>query len=98
MALTGWAVLAQRLEPADAVLLTYDDAQGEAILFDAINVVDHRPDIVRATEEPGYFSSGWRRLFSIAQLPPNAGAVKAWAYDAELRRAWRLPGEATFHR
>ena len=91
MALTGWAVLPDRLEPADAVLLTCDDAQGVPSIVALIEVIEKRADVVAATGEPGFYRSGWRRIFSTRELPP--GAIKAWAYDAERRRAWRLPGE-----
>ena len=91
VALTGWAVLPDRLEPADAVLLTCDDSRAGPSIVALIEVIEKRPDVVAATGEPGFFRSGWRRIFSARELPP--GAIKAWAYDAERRQAWRLPGE-----
>jgi hypothetical protein len=93
LALTGWAVLPDRLEPADAVLLTCDDAQGIPGIIALVEVLDKRADVVAATGEPGFYRSGWRRIVPIGQLPAG-GVVKAWAYDAERRRAWRLTGAA----
>ncbi len=96
--LGGWATLPDRLAPADAVLLTYDNAQGEPILFGLVELTDDRPDILAKTQEPGFYRSGWHRRFSADELPAGATKIKAWAYDAELERAWRLPGEATVQR
>jgi hypothetical protein len=98
VALTGWAVLPHRLEPADAVLLTCDDAQGAPKIVALVEVIDKRADVVAATGEPGFYRSGWRRVLTAGDLPPGNVTIKAWAYDAERRRAWRLPGAIAVQR
>jgi hypothetical protein len=90
VALAGWAVLPDRLEPADAVLLTCDDAQGVPEIIALVEVVGKRADVVAATHEPGFYRSGWSRILAIGELPAGADTIKAWAYDAERRQAWRL--------
>jgi len=94
LALAGWAVLPDRQEPADAVLLTCEDAQGVPSIIALVEVIDKRADIVSATGEPGFYRSGWHRILTGGELPPGTIAVKAWAYDAERRQAWRLAGVA----
>jgi hypothetical protein len=88
----GWAVLPDRTEPAHAVLLTIDDANGVPILIDVVRVGVDRPDVVEASHEPEYLESGWVALLDTQKLPRGAKTIKAWAYDAETRRAFRLEG------
>jgi len=98
VAVAGWAVLPQRLEPADAVLLTCDDAQGAPCIIVLVEVIDKRPDVVAATGEPGFYRSGWSRILNTGNLPMGNVTIKAWAYDAERRQAWRIPGAVAVRR
>jgi hypothetical protein len=52
-----------------------------------------RDDLAAATGEPEYKHAGWAAEFARTKLPPGVQLVKAWAYDSEQGRAWRLKGE-----
>jgi hypothetical protein len=96
--LRGWAALPHRRRPADAVLLTYDDADGMPILHDLAPTTLDRPDIEQATGSRDFFGCGWAAAWPAASIPPQARTIKAWAYDAEERRAFRLEGVVTLAR
>jgi hypothetical protein len=91
--LYGWAFLPEAMEPAHAVLLTYDDPARGPILFSLVRLGIEREDLAKATGEPLFLHSGWATEFPRAKLPPGPQVVKAWAYDAQQGRAWRLKGE-----
>ena len=44
----------------------------------------------------GYVRAGWIELFGAD--PPEGALLKAWAFDAERGRAYRIAGEATVRR
>lgn len=91
VAMIGWAVLPERMEPANGVIITRDDAKGNPVIVDLIDNAETRADVVAKTQEPGYLRCGW--IYTSALSNVSAGGVlKAWAYDAESRRAWRLAG------
>jgi hypothetical protein len=98
MIVEGWAILPERLEPADAVLLTCDTPEGMPLIFALVPITGRRPDIVATTGEPGYVTSGWQWIVYASRLPPHAGAIKAWAYDAGEARAYRLAGAVEWPR
>lgn len=91
--LYGWAFLPEAMEPAHAVLLTYDDPARGPILFSLVPLGIDRADLAKATGEPLYKHSGWATEFPRTKLPAGPQVVKAWAYDAQQGRAWRLRGE-----
>ena len=91
----GWAVLPQGHRPADAVLLTCDDARGRAVIFALAEVGSAREDAVVLLGDPSFLHCGWQKIILPGKLPAGAGAIKAWSFDAETCRAYRLPGQAT---
>lgn len=93
-ALQGWAVLPYRCEPADVLLLTIDDANGMSSIFAVAMTCLRSADALEATGEVLCVESGWSAQIATANLPIGGGVVKAWAYDAEQRRAYRLAGQA----
>jgi hypothetical protein len=93
----GWAVLPDSRRPADAVVLTQDDASGEPQIVTLAKIGVPRADVAGAKTEPAYVRAGWIERFDDGQLPEGA-RIKAWAFDAERGRAHRLAGEAVLQR
>jgi hypothetical protein len=94
----GWAMLPEKDKPADGVLLTYADANGEPTLFGALggaDMVKERPDVVKALGTDAYFRSGWQGSFSSSAVPEDSTEIVAWAFDAETKRAFKLYGTYT---
>ena len=92
--LLGWAILPDKLRIADVVLLTYDDPKGEPIVFALAPVGIPRPEVASALGQPNYDRAGWGKTFNLSLLPPGAGALHAWSFDAENCRAYPLQGAA----
>ena len=90
----GWAVLPEAHRPADAVLLTYDDARGRATIFALADVDAVREDVAELLQDTAFLRCGWEKVIKPGQLPPGAGVIKAWGFDAGTARAYRLPGQA----
>ena len=93
----GWAVLPYSRRPADAVVLTQDDANGEPQIVTLAKIGVPRADVAGARTEPAYVRAGWIERFDADRLPEGA-RVKAWAFDAERGRAHRIAGEAVLQR
>jgi hypothetical protein len=85
---TGWAILSGKQRVADMVLLTYDDARGEPSIFALADVRYGRPDVSQRLDDHTYDHCGWVKSWKADQLPPNAGLIRAWAFDAETCRAF----------
>jgi hypothetical protein len=92
--LLGWAILPDKLRIADVVLLTYDNPKGEPIVFALAPVGIPRPEVASSLGQPNYDRAGWGKAFNLSLLPPGAGALRAWAFDAENCRAYPLQGAA----
>jgi hypothetical protein len=101
---SGWAISPKEERPADAVLLTYDDVDGEPIMFTIFdgdrtcndrrtcNNRTVRNDIVEALGSGSYRRSGWEEPFSGSALPAGSSEIRAWAFDAEAGKAFELEG------
>ena len=96
--LNGWAVLPEKGRAADAVLLTYDDAAGKPVLFGVADVNQLRSYLPDAAEDIVDPRSGWVKVFSRDKLPAAWNTVKAWAFDSETCRAYRLQGSVNLQR
>lgn len=87
---SGTAALPYRGEPADAVLLAYEDGGGRHVLFAVAEMV-YKGDILKRLRKREaddlYF---WRHSFPSDTLPPGGGDLSAWAFDASSGRAFRL--------
>ena len=81
---SGWATLAQRSEPADAVVLSYLRADGEPVAFALAGWMK-----APSRDAPSR-RSNWEKWF---ELPPGADRIQAWAYDALAGRAFLMSGE-----
>jgi hypothetical protein len=89
---SGWAISPEKERPADAVLLTYEDASGEPTVFAVADTESKRRDVVEALKADAYYKSGWERFFPPTALPAGATEIGAWAFDAEAGRAFELNG------
>lgn len=94
LTISGWAVLSGKHRIADSVLLTYDNSQGEPILFARVDVMYSRADVSERLHDKAYDGCGWMRSWKLEVLPPNVHRVSAWAFDADKSRAF-LIGSAT---
>lgn len=89
---SGWARLPAREEPADAVVLTYEDGKNGDIVFTISDTIIERPDVAKITEKDGYLISGWSKSFSTRKLPKGEVKIKAWAFDTNTGKAFKLNG------
>jgi hypothetical protein len=88
----GWAVLPEKKEPADAVILTYEKSQGEDIIFAVFDTRVERPDVVKAMKTTTYLISGWQKTFPASRLPKGLVKINAWAFDTEKANAYKVGG------
>ncbi|MGD1716973.1 hypothetical protein [Dapis sp. BLCC M172] len=86
----GWAILPERGEVADGVILTYENAEGEAIIFKLINQRMPRPSVREYFNNSTYLYSGWQKYFSVREIPQGTVKLKAWAFDTETGKAFLL--------
>ncbi|MFB2834730.1 hypothetical protein [Floridanema evergladense] len=89
----GWAVLPEKKEPADAVILTYEKTPGEDIIFAVFDNRVERPDVVKAMKTTNYLISGWQKTFAANRLPKGVVKIKAWAFDTEKVKAYKVGGD-----
>ena len=93
--LGGQAFLPDKRGPADAVLITYDDAEGEPVICAIVSLESPRELRLRLAWDSSALPSRWKRFFSTDRLPEGQESLlKAWSYDADARRAYRLQGSA----
>jgi hypothetical protein len=86
----GWAILPEKHRTADGVLLTYDDARGEPIIFALADVAQVRSDIRQQLNDKAYLRSGWGKTWKAGQIPADSQLIRAWAFDAEDLRAFQI--------
>ena len=92
----GQALLPDKRRPADAVLITYDNAEGEPVICAIVSLEVPREPRLRAAWDTSALPSRWGRILPKDRLPKGQQCLlKAWSYDAEARRAYRLDGSAT---
>jgi hypothetical protein len=97
--LGGQAFLPEKQGPADAVLITYDNAEGEPVICAIVSLQVPREPRLRAAWDPSALPSRWGRILPIDRLPEGQQCLlKAWSYDAEACRAYRLEGSVTVTR
>jgi hypothetical protein len=91
-AASGWAVWRPRGKPADAILLTYDKAEGDSVIFALTDTGEERDVIARIfRRSPPSAYAAWHKSFSLKELPANP-VINAWAFDARTGRAVKLDG------
>lgn len=87
---SGWAFLPGSGRVADSVLLAYEDAEKQPIVFARVDVDAPRPDISEWLHDRAYARSGWTFGWDPEQLPPGTQRITAWAFDAEECRAFLI--------
>ncbi|MGB3512314.1 MAG: hypothetical protein WBA93_24365 [Microcoleaceae cyanobacterium] len=86
----GWAILPERGEVADGVILTYENAEGEETIFKLINQRMPRPSVRKYFDNSAYLDSGWQKSFTAEEIPQGKIKVNAWAFDTETGKAFLL--------
>jgi hypothetical protein len=94
---SGWAMLENPERSADAVLLSYQDDQGENRVFTVAPVKFDRPDVSNVKQNSAYTRSGWAVQFSRKSLPSRKVEIKAWAYDVKTKNSYPLNGVHTLN-
>ncbi len=87
---SGWAILPDSHRTADAVLLTYDDTDGDPIIFALAEVKSKRADVSQRLNDQAYLRSGWTKSWSAGQIPASSHLIRAWGFDAENCRAFQV--------
>src|SRR5207237_10019205 len=93
--LGGQAFLPDKRGPADAVLITYDNAEGEPVICTIVSIESPHEGRLRVAWDSSALPCTWKRLLPVERLPQGQLCLlKAWSYDAEASRAYRLQGSA----
>lgn len=94
----GWAILPHRKEPADGIVLTYEDWLGKPIIFDLfLPSGTPREAVAKMLNNPAYLESGWLGKFTNSLLPgEQVLKISAWAYDAKNGKAYKLHNDLLF--
>ncbi|MGL5080548.1 MAG: hypothetical protein ACRC8A_03590 [Microcoleaceae cyanobacterium] len=79
ISLGGWAILPEKLKPADAVYLS----NGQNQLLEAGIVNLSRADVALVLGNKNYEVSGWALRVPTAILPIGTSSLKVWAYDSQ---------------
>lgn len=87
---SGWAILPDGHRVADAVLLTYDDDQGEPVIFALAEVGYQRPEVSQRLNDKTYLRCGWKKSWKAGQIPEASSWIRAWTFDAENCRAFEI--------
>lgn len=88
----GWAILPDRGESADAVILTYENKEGESLSFTLGDLEKPRHDVAKAFRKDAYVNSGWQKDFSREGLVGQSIKINAWAFDSRKGKAFKLNG------
>lgn len=86
----GWAVLPERKQPADAVVLAYETSTSEPRAFAIAAVMGASPDVAKVLKNQAYRNVRWSKTIAIDKLPRGAVKLSAWAFDTETRHMFRL--------
>lgn len=90
-AVSGVATLPYRREAPDAVLLAYEQTNGDCIVFGLthpkLSTSESRNPFTRRSDSQPWDFSG-----PVDRLPSRPAKLTAWAFDANTARAYRLAG------
>ena len=86
----GWAILPYRREPADGIVLAYEEPDGSFAIFDLVVVRTRRPDVAQAFRGPRNIRAGWEHSFTLPQVKGKSLKIAAWALDANTGQLCRL--------
>jgi hypothetical protein len=85
-------MLPHRGEPADAVLLAYETAEGGHVAFAQAELKNLGYIFIRFWRSGARQDPGWQKTFGASELPPGASRLTAWAFDAQTGKAFKLEG------
>ncbi len=86
----GWAILPESHRTADGVLLTYDNALGDPIIFALAEVGAKRLEVSWQLNDETYLYCGWMKTWKAGQIPASSQLIRAWTFDAENCRAFQI--------
>lgn len=89
---SGWAILPDRGESADLVILTYENANTVATVFAVAVQKIKRKDLVKTTKKQAYYKAGWQKSFATSKLPKGLLKINAWAFDTNRVKAFKIGG------
>ena len=73
---SGVAYMPHTNDPADAVVLSYENKEGKSLLFTMENAD----------------STNWTKKFSVSKIPYDTIVLNAWAFSANTGKAYKLLG------
>ena len=86
----GWAVLSNRREPADGIVLAYEKSTGSFAIFDLVVKRTQRPDVAQALQRSRRLPVGWEHSFTLKQVSGKPIKIAAWALDATTGKLCKL--------
>ncbi len=87
----GWAFLPERNEPADAIILTYQNKADDWMIFDILmSAQTPRESLVQLFNNPAYLNAGWEQTIAGKLLPKGKWKISAWVFDAKVGKAYKL--------
>ena len=89
---SGWAILPERHERADGIVLAFLNSAGEWIALTMAAERTERSDINTMVGDRSLKNIGWRARFPAAILPPEAHELSAWAIDGKTGKSYKLDG------
>jgi hypothetical protein len=89
---SGWAILPERHERADGIVLAFREPSGAWIALTMATGRSERPDINKAVGDASLRNIGWKVSFPATVLPPGADELSAWAIDATTGKSYLLDG------
>jgi len=89
---SGWAILPERHERADGIVLAFRESSGAWIALTMAAERNERPDINKAVGNASPRNVGWKASFPATILPPGADELSAWAIDATTGKSYLLDG------
>ncbi len=79
---SGYSNIPKTNEPSDAIILTYEDGKGKSLLL----AFDNKDTLY------------WKKMFSVEKVTVNPIIIKAWAFDANTAKAYRLKGSCIINK
>jgi hypothetical protein len=86
----GWTMLTHQREPADGIVLAYEEADGSFTIFDLAMGQIVRPDVAQAFRWSRYVPTGWEHSFILPQVDRKPIKLAAWALDANTGQLCKL--------
>ena len=86
----GWAVLSDRRDPADGIVLAYEESNGSFAIFDLVVKRTQRPEVAQAIQRPRRLPVGWEHSFTLPQASGKPIKIAAWAVDASTGELCKL--------